>query len=140
MYIDAPSDTPTHEFTNPKKWITPIGRFLRKTSIDELPQLFNILKGDMTFVGPRPALWNQSDLIEERDKYNVNQLKPGLTGWAQINGRDTLPISVKAKLDGEYLKRQSFWFDIYIIFRTALKIFKDDTLVEGGTGKLGKDE
>ncbi len=139
MRIDTPKDVPTHQLKNPEQWITPLGRFLRKTSLDEIPQLFNILLGEMSIIGPRPALWNQNDLIAERDKYGVNELRPGLSGWAQINGRDTLPIPVKAKLDGEYVKRQSFWFDLYIIFRTAIKIFKDDTVVEGGTGKLGKD-
>ncbi len=136
MRIDTPRDVPTHQLKNPDQWITPLGKFLRKTSLDEVPQLFNILRGDMSIIGPRPALWNQDDLIAERDKYGVNELRPGVSGWAQINGRDTLPIPVKAKLDGEYVKRQSFWFDLYIIFRTALKIFKDDTVVEGGTGLL----
>jgi O-antigen biosynthesis protein WbqP len=140
MRIDTPKDVPTHQLNNPEKWITPLGKFLRKTSLDEVPQLFNILRGEMSIIGPRPALWNQDDLIVERDKYGVNQLKPGISGWAQINGRDTLPIHDKAKLDGEYVKRQSFWFDIYIILITALKIFKDDNVVEGGTGKLGKDK
>jgi len=140
MRIDTPKDVPTHQLKNPERWITPLGRFLRKTSLDEVPQLFNILLGEMSIIGPRPALWNQDDLIAERDKYGVNELRPGVSGWAQINGRDTLPIPVKAKLDGEYVKRQSFLFDFYIIFRTALKIFKDDTVVEGGTGKLGKGE
>jgi O-antigen biosynthesis protein WbqP len=140
MRIDTPKDVPTHQLKNPEQWITPLGKFLRKTSLDEVPQLFNILRGEMSIVGPRPALWNQDDLIQERDKYGVNELRPGVSGWAQINGRDTLPIPVKAKLDGEYVKRQSFWFDIYIILRTALKIFKDDSVVEGGTGALGKDE
>ncbi len=140
MKINTPKDVPTHQLKNPEQWITPLGKFLRRTSLDEVPQLFNILRGDMSIIGPRPALWNQDDLIAERDKYGVNELRPGVSGWAQINGRDTLPIPVKAKLDGEYVKRQSFWFDLYIIFRTALKIFKDDSVVEGGTGKLGKDE
>ncbi len=140
MRIDAPKDVPTHQLKNPEKWITPLGKFLRRTSLDEVPQLFNILRGEMSIIGPRPALWNQDDLIAERDKYGVNELRPGVSGWAQINGRDTLPIPLKAKLDGEYVRRQSFWFDLYIIFRTALKIFKDDTVVEGGTGKLGRDE
>jgi O-antigen biosynthesis protein WbqP len=140
MRIDAPNDVPTHQFKNPEQWITPIGKFLRRTSLDEIPQLFNILKGEMSFVGPRPALWNQDDLIAERDKYGVNDLRPGVSGWAQINGRDTLTISMKAKLDGDYLKRKSFWFDIYIILMTILKIFKDDNVVEGKTSKLGKDE
>jgi O-antigen biosynthesis protein WbqP len=140
MRIDTPKDVPTHQLNNPEQWITRLGKFLRKTSLDEVPQLFNILKAEMSIIGPRPALWNQEDLIAERDKYGVNQLRPGVSGWAQINGRDTLPIPIKAKLDGEYVKRQSFCFDIYIILRTALKIFKDDNIVEGGTGKLGKDE
>jgi O-antigen biosynthesis protein WbqP len=139
MRIDTPKDVPTHQLKNPEKWITPFGKFLRKTSLDEVPQLFNILRGEMSIIGPRPALWNQDDLIAERDKYGVNQLRPGVSGWAQINGRDTLPIKVKAKLDGEYLKMQSFWFDIFIILRTALKMFKDESVVEGATGKLGND-
>ena len=132
MNIDTPKDVPTHQLKNPEQWITPLGKFLRRTSLDEVPQLFNILRGEMSIIGPRPALWNQDDLIAERDKYGVNELRPGVSGWAQINGRDTLPIPLKAKLDGQYVKRQSFWFDLYIIFRTALKIFKDDTVVEGG--------
>jgi O-antigen biosynthesis protein WbqP len=140
MRIDTPKDVPTHQLKNPEQWITPLGKFLRKSSLDEVPQLFNILRGEMSIIGPRPALWNQEDLITERDKYGVNQLRPGVSGWAQINGRDTLPIPGKAKLDGDYLKKQSFWFDIYIILRTALKIFKDDNVIEGGTGKLGKDK
>ncbi len=140
MRIDTPKDVPTHLLKDPKKWITPVGRFLRKTSLDEIPQLFNILLGEMSIIGPRPALWNQDDLIAERDKYGVNQLRPGVSGWAQINGRDTLPIPVKAKLDGEYVKRQSFWFDFYIILKTAIKIFKDNSVVEGGTGTLGNNK
>jgi O-antigen biosynthesis protein WbqP len=139
MSIETPRDVPTHQLKNPEQWITPIGKFLRKTSLDEVPQLFNILRGEMSIIGPRPALWNQDDLISERDRYGVNQLRPGVSGWAQINGRDTLPIPLKAKLDREYLERQSFLFDIYIIIRTAFKMFKDDGVVEGGTGKLGKD-
>jgi O-antigen biosynthesis protein WbqP len=139
MRIDTPKDVPTHQLKDSQKWITPLGKFLRKTSLDEVPQLFNILKGEMSIIGPRPALWNQEDLIRERDKYDVNKLRPGVSGWAQINGRDTLPIPIKAKLDGEYLIRQSFWFDIYVILRTALKLFKDDSVAEGGTGTLGKD-
>ncbi len=139
MRIETPKDVPTHQLKNPDQWITPIGKFLRKTSLDEVPQLFNILRGEMSIIGPRPALWNQDDLIAEREKYGANELRPGVSGWAQINGRDTLPIPIKAKLDGEYVKKQSFWFDMYIILRTAVKIFKDDSVVEGGTGKLGKD-
>jgi O-antigen biosynthesis protein WbqP len=140
MRIDTPKDVPTHQLKNPEQYITPIGRFLRKTSLDEVPQLFNILKGEMSIIGPRPALWNQDDLIAERDKYGANKLRPGVSGWAQINGRDTLTIQEKAKLDGDYVKKQSFWFDIYIIILSALKLFKDDSVVEGGTGKIGKDK
>jgi O-antigen biosynthesis protein WbqP len=140
MRIDTPKDVPTHQLKNPEQFITPIGRFLRKTSLDEVPQLFNILKGEMSIIGPRPALWNQDDLIAERDKYGANKLRPGVSGWAQINGRDTLTIQEKAKLDGDYVKKQSFWFDIYIIILSALKLFKDDSVVEGGTGKIGKDK
>jgi O-antigen biosynthesis protein WbqP len=138
MRIDTPKDVPTHQLKNLEQWITPLGKFLRKSSLDEVPQLFNILRGEMSIIGPCPALWNQEDLITERDKFGFNQLRPGVSGWAQINGRDTLPIAVKARLYGEYVKRQSFWFDIYIIFKTALKMFKDESVVEGGTGKLGK--
>ena len=140
MRIDTPKDVPTHQLKNPEQYITPIGSFLRKTSLDEVPQLFNILKGEMSIIGPRPALWNQDDLIAERDKYGANKLRPGVSGWAQINGRDTLTIQEKAKLDGDYVKKQSFWFDIYIILLSALKLFKDDSVVEGGTGKIGKDK
>ncbi len=140
MRIDTPNDVPTHQLKNPEQYITPIGRFLRKTSLDEVPQLFNILKGEMSIIGPRPALWNQDDLIAEREKYGANKLRPGVSGWAQINGRDTLTIQEKAKLDGDYVKKQSFWFDIYIIILSALKLFKDDSVVEGGTGKIGKDK
>jgi O-antigen biosynthesis protein WbqP len=140
MRIDTPKDVPTHQLKNPDQYITPIGRFLRKTSLDEVPQLFNILKGEMSIIGPRPALWNQDDLIAEREKFGVNKLRPGVSGWAQINGRDTLTIQEKAKLDGDYVKKQSFWFDIYIIILSALKLFKDDSVVEGGTGKIGKDK
>jgi O-antigen biosynthesis protein WbqP len=138
MRTDTPKDVPTHQLKNPGQWITPIGKFLRKTSLDELPQLINILKGDMSFIGPRPALWNQNDLISERDRYGANALRPGLSGWAQVNGRDTLPIAQKAKLDGEYVKKQSLTFDFYILIKTIFKVFKDDGVVEGGTGTLGK--
>jgi O-antigen biosynthesis protein WbqP len=138
MLTDTPKDVPTHQLKNPGQWITPIGKFLRKTSLDELPQLINILKGDMSFIGPRPALWNQNDLISERDRYGANSLRPGLSGWAQVNGRDTLPIPQKAKLDGEYVKKQSLTFDFYILIKTIFKVFKDDGVVEGGTGTLGK--
>jgi O-antigen biosynthesis protein WbqP len=140
MKIDAPKDTPTHQLNNPDRWITPLGKLLRKTSLDELPQLFNIIRGEMSIIGPRPALWNQDDLIAERDKYGVNQLRPGLSGWAQINGRDTLSIPMKAKLDGEYLKKQSFLFDLYIMVRTFVKIFKDIDVVEGVNEKKGNNQ
>ncbi len=138
MRIDTPKDTPTHMLENPEKWITKVGKFLRKTSLDELPQIINILKGDMSIIGPRPALWNQYDLVEERDKYNVHKLYPGLTGYAQINGRDELPIPDKAKLDGYYVKHISLWLDIKIFFGTIKSIFRSDGVVEGGTGTLEK--
>lgn len=131
MYVDAPSDMPTHLLKDPSAMITRVGAFLRKTSLDELPQLINIFKGEMSIVGPRPALWNQYDLIEERDKYGANQIRPGLTGWAQINGRDELEIDVKAKLDGEYVKRMNLWFDIKCFFGTFLSVLKSDGVVEG---------
>lgn len=136
MRIDTPHDAPTHELSDPKKWITKVGGFLRKTSLDELPQLFNIFSGEMSIIGPRPALWNQYDLIEERDKYGANGIKPGLTGWAQINGRDELEISVKAKLDGEYVERLSFVFDCKCFLGTVTSVLKADGVVEGGTGSL----
>lgn len=134
MRIDTPKDMPTHLLTNPEKYITPIGRFMRKTSLDELPQLFNILKGDMSIVGPRPALWNQYDLIRERDKYRANHIRPGLTGWAQINGRDEIEIPLKAKLDGYYVKKESFSFDVYIIVATVFSVLRHEGVKEGGTG------
>lgn len=140
MRIDTPKDTPTHLLENPEQWITKMGKFLRKTSLDELPQIINILKGDMCVIGPRPALWNQYDLIEERDKYNVHSLYPGLTGYAQIKGRDELPIVDKAKLDGYYVDNVSLWLDIKIFFGTIISIFKSDGVVEGGTGSLNKKE
>jgi O-antigen biosynthesis protein WbqP len=135
MRIDTPKDAPTHELQNPEKWITSIGKILRKTSIDELPQLFNIFVGDMSFVGPRPALWNQYDLIEERDKYGANDIKPGLTGWAQINGRDELEIPVKAKFDGEYAEKISLAFDIKCMLGTVISVLKSDGVVEGSVKK-----
>lgn len=131
MRTDAPKDCPTHLLEKPDQYITKTGHFLRKTSLDELPQLFNILKGEMSLVGPRPALWNQEDLIAERDKYGANDVLPGLTGWAQINGRDELPIAVKAKLDGEYVKRMSFIFDLRCIAKTAASVIKADGVREG---------
>nr|WP_271716139.1 sugar transferase [Anaeromicropila herbilytica] len=133
MRIDTPKDMPTHLFENPDIYITPIGKFLRKTSLDELPQLFNILRGEMSVVGPRPALWNQYDLIAERDEYYANSVRPGLTGWAQINGRDELPIDVKARYDGEYIKRMSLGFDIKIFFGTIISVVKSDGVREGIT-------
>jgi O-antigen biosynthesis protein WbqP len=136
MRIDTPKDKPTHLLENPEQYITKMGRFLRKTSLDELPQLWNILIGQMSIVGPRPALWNQYDLIEERDKYRANELRPGLTGWAQINGRDELLIPVKARLDGEYVKMMSFRFDCICFFRTITSILKHEGVVEGGTGQI----
>lgn len=139
MRTDTPKDTPTHLLKNPEQYITKVGRFLRKTSLDELPQIINILKGDMAIVGPRPALWNQYDLIAERDKYGANDILPGLTGWAQINGRDELPIDVKAKLDGEYVSRMGFWMDIKCIFGTVASVAKQEGVVEGGTGALDKE-
>lgn len=136
MYVDTPKDMPTHMLSNPDQYITKVGKFLRKTSLDELPQMVNILKGDMSIIGPRPALWNQYDLIEERDKYGANDVMPGLTGWAQINGRDELEIPVKAKLDGEYVKRLSFLFDVKCFVGTIVSVLKHDGVVEGGTGAL----
>ena len=136
MRIDTPKDTPTHMLANPEQYITKVGRFLRKTSLDELPQILNILKGDMAVIGPRPALWNQDDLVAERDKYGANDVLPGLTGWAQINGRDELEIPVKAKLDGEYVEKMSFLFDLKCFFGTIASIFKHEGVVEGGTGEL----
>ena len=136
MRTDTPKDCPTHLLSNPDQYITKIGKFMRKTSLDELPQLFNILKGDMAIIGPRPALWNQYDLIEERDKYKANDIKPGLTGWAQINGRDELEIPVKAKLDGEYVKKYGFTMDVRCFFGTFLSVLRQDGVVEGGTGSM----
>lgn len=140
MRIDTPKDMPTHLLKNPEQYITKAGRFLRKTSLDELPQILNILKGDMAVVGPRPALWNQYDLIEERDKYGANDVRPGLTGWAQINGRDELEIPVKAKFDGAYVEAlrhgRGFWMDCRCFFGTFLHVFRGDGVVEGGTGNI----
>ena len=131
MRIDTPKDVPTHLLDNPEVYITKIGKFLRKTSLDEIPQAFNILAGHMSIVGPRPALWNQDDLINESDKYHANEIVPGLSGWAQCNGRDTLPIQEKAKLDGEYAKRFNIWFDIRIIFKTVFQAFRGKNEIEG---------
>lgn len=138
MRSDTPHDVPTHLLENPEQWITPVGRFLRKTSLDELPQIFNILVGQMAVIGPRPALWNQYDLIAERDKYGANDVRPGLTGWAQINGRDELEIPVKAKLDGEYVQNLSFGFDTKCFFGTIGSVLHGSGVVEGGTGEMKK--
>lgn len=131
MRADTPQNVPTHLLQNPESYITPIGRFLRKSSLDELPQLINIIKGEMSIVGPRPALFNQTDLIELREKNGANRLTPGLTGWAQINGRDELPIEVKADFDGEYVEKAGLLFDIKIILKTALSVIKSDGIKEG---------
>ena len=139
MKVKTP-DIPTHLLTNPEQYITRVGKFLRKTSLDELPQVYDILFGKMSIIGPRPALWNQDDLIAERDKYGANDVKPGLTGWAQINGRDELEIPVKAKLDGEYIEKMSFLFDCKCFFGTIASVLKSDGVVEGGTGELKKQE
>ncbi|MFS0821468.1 sugar transferase [Bacillus sp. 1P02SD] len=133
MRIDTPKDTPTHLLGNPEQYITILGKFLRKTSIDELPQIWNIFVGEMSIIGPRPALWNQYDLIAEREKYGANEILPGLTGWAQINGRDELPIEIKAKLDGEYVEKMSFFMDIKCFFLTIASVLKRDGVIEGGT-------
>ena len=140
MRIDTPKDMPTHLLKDPEQYITKVGKFLRKSSLDELPQIINILKGDMAIVGPRPALWNQYDLIEERDKYGANDVLPGLTGWAQINGRDELEISVKARLDGEYVKKMGPGMDLRCILGTVISVARQDGVVEGGTGAMKSDE
>lgn len=136
MKIETPKEIPTHSLKNPDQWITKVGKFLRKTSLDELPQLFNILTGKMSFVGPRPALWNQYDLIDERDKYDVHKVLPGITGWAQVSGRDGLLIPDKAKLDGEYIKNISLCTDFKLILKTIVSVLKSDGVIEGGTGSL----
>ena len=140
MKVSTPKDTPTHLLENPEQYITRVGKILRKTSLDELPQIFQIFTGDMSIIGPRPALWNQFDLIAERDKYGANDIRPGLTGWAQINGRDELPIDVKAKLDGEYVQKLSFLFDCKCFFGTITSVLKSEGVVEGGTGQLEKQK
>lgn len=134
MRIDTPRDMPTHLLKNPEQYITKVGAFLRKTSLDEIPQLFNILKGDMAVVGPRPALWNQFDLIEERDKYGANDVRPGLTGWAQIHGRDELEIEEKARLDGYYVENLKFSMDVKCFLGTIRSVLSGDGVLEGGTG------
>jgi len=133
MYTNAPKDMPTHLLQNPQAFITPVGRFLRKSSLDELPQLFNILKGDLSIVGPRPALWNQDDLIAERDKYGANAIPVGLTGLAQVSGRDELPIEKKAAYDGEYVKKIGFFFDLWIMLRTVFAAVSRRGIAEGKT-------
>lgn len=140
MRVDTPKDCPTHLLKNPEQYITGVGRLLRKTSLDELPQIFNIFKGDMSVIGPRPALWNQEDLISERDEYDINSLRPGLTGWAQINGRDELPIPVKVQMDKVYYDSLSFSFDVKCLFMTIVSVFKHEGVVEGGTGAMGNGE
>ena len=140
MRTDTPKNMPTHLLNNAESHITKVGKVLRKLSLDELPQMLNILKGDMSIIGPRPALWNQDDLIAERDKYGANDVKPGLTGWAQINGRDELPIDVKARLDGEYVSRMGFIFDLKCFFGTIISVLKSDGVVEGGTGAIEEKE
>lgn len=140
MKMETPRDVPTHLLENPEQYITRVGRVLRKLSLDELPQIFQIFTGEMSIIGPRPALWNQFDLIEERDKYGANDVRPGLTGWAQINGRDELPIDVKARFDGEYVQNISFGFDCKCFFGTIFSVLRSDGVVEGGTGQLEKEK
>ena len=140
MYTDTPANMPTHLLSDPQKWITRSGAWFRKLSIDELPQILCIFTGKMSIIGPRPALWNQDDLIEERDKDGANDVRPGLTGWAQINGRDELEIPVKARLDGEYVQKLSFLFDCRCFFGTIFKVLRHDGVVEGGTGTLHEEK
>ena len=140
MKMCTPHDMPTHMLENPEQYITRVGSFLRKTSLDELPQIAQIFTQKMSIIGPRPALWNQYDLIEERDKYGANDVKPGLTGWAQINGRDELEIEEKAKLDGDYVQKQSFLFDCKCFFGTITSVLKHEGVVEGGTGEKKKEK
>lgn len=138
MKVDTPNDVPTHLLADPDFFITKVGKVLRKTSLDELPQLINILKGEMSVIGPRPALWNQYDLIDERDKYGANDVPVGLTGWAQMNGRDELEIEIKAQLDGEYAKRIGLAMDLKCFWGTIVSVIKSDGVVEGGTGTISK--
>lgn len=140
MRMDTPHDMPTHLLKHPEQYITGVGRFLRKTSLDELPQFFNIFSGDMGVVGPRPALWNQADLVSERDKYGANDVRPGLTGWAQIHGRDELEIEEKAKLDGYYVNHISFRMDVSCFLGTVISVLRSDGVVEGGTGAIHSGE
>ena len=139
MRVDTPKDKPTHLLENPEQWITRAGKFLRKTSLDELPQIINILIGDMAVIGPRPALWNQYDLIAERDKYGANEIPVGLTGWAQINGRDELPIEIKARFDGEYAKKIGLRMDLKCFFGTIKSVLRSEGVVEGGTGTVSNE-
>ena len=140
MYTETPANMPTHLLEDPDQWITKAGRILRKTSLDELPQILSIFTGKMSIIGPRPALWNQDDLIAERDKYGANDVRPGLTGWAQINGRDEIEIEDKAKLDGEYVEKMSFLFDCKCFFGTIVSVLRHDGVVEGGTGQMNKEQ
>ena len=140
MPVSVPKDVPTHQLQNAEDLLSPFQKGIRKYSIDEIPQMFNIFKGEMSIIGPRPALWNQDDLIAERDKYGANDVLPGLTGWAQINGRDEIEIPVKAKLDGEYVEKISFGMDIKCFFGTIVSVLKKDGVVEGGTGEMNKDQ
>lgn len=146
MKMSTPHDIPTHQLENPEQYITKVGKFLRKSSFDELPQIWDIFIGKMSIIGPRPALWNQDDLVAERDKYGANDVKPGLTGWAQINGRDELEIPVKAKLDGDYTKKlkqggfKAFGFDLRCFFGSIFSVLRSDGVVEGGTGELHKTD
>ena len=140
MYTETPANMPTHMLEDPDQWITKAGRILRKTSLDELPQILTIFTGKMSIIGPRPALWNQDDLIAERDKYGANDVRPGLTGWAQINGRDEIEIEDKAKLDGEYVEKMSFLFDCKCFFGTIVSVLRHDGVVEGGTGQMNKEQ
>ena len=135
MRMKTPHDMPTHLLENPEQYITRVGRILRKTSLDELPQIFQIWSGKMSFIGPRPALWNQYDLITERERYGANDVRPGLSGWAQINGRDELPIEVKARYDGEYVQRMSFLFDCRCFFATVGKVLRREGVVEGAAAQ-----
>ena len=140
MYTETPANMPTHMLQDPDQWLTKAGRILRKTSLDELPQILSIFTGKMSIIGPRPALWNQDDLIAERDKYGANDVRPGLTGWAQINGRDELEIDLKAKLDGEYVEKMSFLFDCKCFFGTITSVLRHDGVVEGGTGQMNQEK
>ncbi|HHX67667.1 MAG TPA: sugar transferase, partial [Gallicola sp.] len=140
MRIDTPKDCPTHLLENPDQWITKVGKFLRKTSLDELPQIWNIFVGEMSIIGPRPALWNQYDLIAERDKYGANDVPVGLTGWAQINGRDTIEIEDKARFDGEYVEKMSFKMDVKCFFGTIVNVLNRSGVVEGGTGRVKSEK